>query len=66
MNQPSLSEPPNAHEVSPSRRGPSQPQPSLSPGAETCDLCGSTDLWWRNCKLLCRSCRAIVKSCADL
>jgi hypothetical protein len=36
------------------------------PDAETCDWCGSTDLWWRNCKLLCRSCSAIVKSCADL
>lgn len=34
--------------------------------AEQCDWCGSTDLWWRNCKLLCRSCSAIVKSCADL
>jgi hypothetical protein len=33
---------------------------------ESCDLCGSTDLWWRNCKLLCRSCQGIVKSCADL
>ena len=31
-----------------------------------CDWCGSTDLWWRNCKLLCRNCSAIVKSCADL
>ncbi len=34
--------------------------------AEQCDWCGSTDLWWRNCKLLCRNCSAIVKSCADL
>jgi len=33
---------------------------------ETCDWCGSTDLWWRNCKLLCKNCYAIVKSCADL
>jgi uncharacterized membrane protein len=33
---------------------------------DSCDLCGSADLWWRNCKLLCRSCQAIVKSCADL
>ena len=33
---------------------------------EVCDWCGSTDLWWRNCKLLCRNCNAIVKSCADL
>jgi hypothetical protein len=34
--------------------------------AEVCDVCGSTDLWWRNCKLLCRRCQSIVKSCADL
>jgi hypothetical protein len=40
--------------------------PSLEPPAEQCDWCGSTDLWWRNCKLLCRNCSAIVKSCADL
>jgi hypothetical protein len=33
---------------------------------ESCDVCGSTDLWWRNCKLLCRNCQAIVKSCSDL
>lgn len=35
-------------------------------GEEVCDACGSTDVWWRNCKLLCRNCGAIVKSCADL
>ena len=40
--------------------------PSGEPAAEQCDWCGSTDLWWRNCKLLCRNCSAIVKSCADL
>jgi hypothetical protein len=33
---------------------------------EVCDICGSTQLFWRNCKLLCRNCNAIVKSCADL
>lgn len=33
---------------------------------EQCDVCGSSDTWWRNCKLLCRSCGGIVKSCADL
>ena len=33
---------------------------------EMCDHCGSTDTWWRNCKLLCRACGSIVKSCADL
>lgn len=34
--------------------------------AERCDMCGSDDTWWRNCKLLCRGCGGIVKSCADL
>ena len=33
---------------------------------EQCDACGSADTWWRNCKLLCRGCGGIVKSCADL
>jgi len=37
-----------------------------SPQSESCDRCGSEDTWWRNCKLLCRGCGAIVKSCADL
>ena len=37
-----------------------------SPQSESCDRCGSDDTWWRNCKLLCRGCGAIVKSCADL
>jgi hypothetical protein len=40
-----------------------QPQQTTE---DVCDLCGSADLWWRNCKLLCKRCRAIVKSCADL
>jgi hypothetical protein len=34
--------------------------------SEMCDRCGSTDTWWRSCKLLCRACGGIVKSCADL
>jgi hypothetical protein len=47
------------------RTAPTAADPPAAP-AESCDLCGSTDLWWRNCKLLCRNCQAIVKSCADL
>ena len=42
------------------------PSTPVEPPMEQCDWCGSTDLWWRNCKLLCRNCSAIVKSCADL
>ena len=33
---------------------------------ESCDVCGATSLEWRKCKLVCVSCRSIVKSCADL
>jgi hypothetical protein len=50
--------PPQARRESPDEQAPVE--------AESCDWCGSTDLWWRNCKLLCRGCNAIVKSCADL
>jgi hypothetical protein len=42
-----------------------EPIGPAAPG-DACDWCGSADLWWRNCKLLCRGCQAIVKSCADL
>ena len=44
----------------------SKPEAAAGVPLEQCDWCGSTDLWWRNCKLLCRGCNAIVKSCADL
>ena len=33
---------------------------------EQCDHCGSEDVDWVKCKLICRNCRRIVKSCADL
>jgi hypothetical protein len=33
---------------------------------ETCDYCGSAQLTWRKCKLICTQCRQINKSCADL
>ncbi len=33
---------------------------------ETCDHCGSVLLEWRKCKLICRNCAQINKSCADL
>ena len=57
----------------PARPAPSDPDDDLlSPellaelANEQCDHCGSDDTWWRNCKLLCRGCGGIVKSCADL
>jgi hypothetical protein len=67
MEGPTPEPSPPAHDLLASRREvDALPSPASSPEAETCDWCGSTDLWWRNCKLLCRSCSAIVKSCADL
>lgn len=33
---------------------------------QVCDHCGSTAVEWVKCKLICRNCRQIVKSCADL
>ena len=44
------------------------PRSAKTPEApeETCDLCGSAAVQWRNCKLICLSCRAIVRSCGDL
>ena len=43
------------------------PTPPAEPApTEVCDVCGSNTLTWRNCKLICRRCRAILKSCADL
>ncbi|HVB32490.1 MAG TPA: hypothetical protein VNE60_13270 [Gemmatimonadaceae bacterium] len=42
------------------------PPPAEPPAAETCDHCGSTDLAWVKCKLICGNCRQINKSCADL
>lgn len=33
---------------------------------KACDYCGSDRLDWVKCKLICRACRQIVMSCADL
>jgi hypothetical protein len=33
---------------------------------QTCDICGSPKIVWRNCKLLCENCGTMLKSCADL
>ncbi|MDE3053394.1 MAG: hypothetical protein KGL38_06575 [Gemmatimonadota bacterium] len=48
------------------REPPGTPPPQGEPPAETCDYCGSRDLAWIKCKLVCRNCRQINKSCADL
>ena len=31
-----------------------------------CDVCGSADLAEVRCKVICRNCRTILQSCADL
>jgi hypothetical protein len=33
---------------------------------EICDVCGSTDIKAFTCKLICRNCGAILKTCSDL
>jgi len=45
---------------------PSPREADAGSSAEQCDHCGSLELVWRKCKLVCNSCRQIVKSCADL
>jgi hypothetical protein len=37
-----------------------------SPILSDCDICGSTDLAEIRCKVICRNCRTILQSCADL
>lgn len=34
--------------------------------ADVCDYCGSDQLVWRKCKLVCLNCGQINKSCSDL
>jgi hypothetical protein len=48
------------------RLTPDEPPRRQDPHAESCDYCGSTALEWVKCKLICRNCRQINKSCADL
>jgi hypothetical protein len=45
---------------------PASSAPSTERVAESCDYCGSAQLEWRKCKLICTDCRQINKSCADL
>jgi hypothetical protein len=42
---------------------PDEPPPDPE---DVCDLCGSDDVVWIQCKLMCRNCGSLVKSCADL
>ena len=45
---------------------PNEEPAAASAPLESCDYCGSTQLAWRKCKLICNNCRQINKSCADL
>lgn len=45
--------------------GAPQPAPARAEPA-TCDYCGSDDLMWIRCKLVCRHCHQINLSCSDL
>jgi hypothetical protein len=45
---------------------PAAPPPRAALDAETCDYCGSANLQWIKCKLVCRNCHQINKSCSDL
>jgi hypothetical protein len=46
-----------------SDRPPHEPPPEPE---DICEVCGSVDVVWLKCKLMCRNCGSIVKSCADL
>ena len=42
---------------------PAEPPPEPE---DVCEVCGSVDVVWLRCKLMCRNCGSIVKSCSDL
>lgn len=41
-------------------------EPRATEDPPACDHCGSPAVHWVKCKLVCRDCRQIVRSCADL
>ena len=38
----------------------------MSEPVDVCDVCGSSDLLAIKCKVVCRNCGTILKSCSDL
>jgi hypothetical protein len=42
------------------------PEPPVEPAPTLCDICGSSDLAEIRCKVICRNCKTILQSCADL
>ena len=45
--------------------GPSGPPAGEPTTGEACEVCGSPDVRWVKCKLVCANCRTILKTCAD-
>lgn len=43
-----------------------QARERAAPLLTECDVCGSVDLAEIRCKVICRNCRTILQSCADL
>jgi hypothetical protein len=39
---------------------------SVRPKHDACDVCGSTDIVEIKCKVMCRNCGTILRSCSDL
>lgn len=46
--------------------GDARPAQEVSPDTDACPVCGSVALLPLRCKVICRGCRTIVQSCADL
>ncbi len=40
--------------------------PPQAPEPQSCDICGSTELVWLRCKLICNQCHTILMTCGDL
>lgn len=40
--------------------------PKDEPAPDLCPVCGAASLQEVRCKVICRACRTIVQSCADL
>lgn len=43
------------------RGDPQEEQPE-----ESCEVCGSTDLAYVHCKVICQNCLTILRTCSDL
>lgn len=39
---------------------------AMGPETDVCDVCGSADIVEIKCKMMCRNCGTILRSCSDL